>query len=241
MFGIWQDFLANIATQDKLAKWLQTLPNDLQNFVNSKEGEEFYKHLKKLERFQNFKSDKFNLNTEYVSFGDDSLTERQKIMTKELFKDLMPWRKGPYELFGQKAETEWLSFKKWDRLLPHISSLKDRNVLDVGCGNGYHMWRMLGEGAKQVIGIDPCALFVAQFELFKRCISNTDISSRINLLPLGIEQLPELNSFDTVFSMGVLYHRRSPIDHLYQLQNQLVPGGELVLETLVIDVMKIPY
>ncbi|PMC22346.1 tRNA 5-methoxyuridine(34)/uridine 5-oxyacetic acid(34) synthase CmoB, partial [Klebsiella aerogenes] len=35
--------------------------------------------------------------------------------------------------------------------------------------------------------------------------------------------------------MGVLYHRRSPLDHLWQLKDQLAPGGELVLETLVIE------
>jgi tRNA (mo5U34)-methyltransferase len=35
--------------------------------------------------------------------------------------------------------------------------------------------------------------------------------------------------------MGVLYHRRSPIDHLLMLRDLLRPGGELVLETLVID------
>jgi tRNA (mo5U34)-methyltransferase len=35
--------------------------------------------------------------------------------------------------------------------------------------------------------------------------------------------------------MGVLYHRRSPLDHLIQLKDQLASGGELVLETLVIE------
>ena len=42
-------------------------------------------------------------------------------------------------------------------------------------------------------------------------------------------------AFDTVFSMGVLYHRRSPFDHLLELRDALRPGGELVLETLVIE------
>jgi tRNA (mo5U34)-methyltransferase len=32
--------------------------------------------------------------------------------------------------------------------------------------------------------------------------------------------------------MGVLYHQRSPIDHLCQLKQTLKPGGQLVLETL---------
>jgi len=40
--------------------------------------------------------------------------------------------------------------------------------------------------------------------------------------------------FDTVFSMGVLYHRREPSHHLEELQRALRPNGELVLETLVV-------
>jgi tRNA (mo5U34)-methyltransferase len=34
--------------------------------------------------------------------------------------------------------------------------------------------------------------------------------------------------------MGVLYHQRSPIDHLRQLRRTLRPGGQLVLETLFV-------
>ena len=41
--------------------------------------------------------------------------------------------------------------------------------------------------------------------------------------------------FDTVFSMGILYHRRQPINHLRELHSLLKPGGELVLETLIVD------
>ncbi len=33
----------------------------------------------------------------------------------------------------------------------------------------------------------------------------------------------------------MLYHRKSPIEHIEQLRNQLKDDGELVLETLVID------
>ena len=35
--------------------------------------------------------------------------------------------------------------------------------------------------------------------------------------------------------MGVLYHRKSPEAHIERLLSYLRPGGELVLETLVID------
>ena len=149
-------------------------------------------------------------------------------------KSLHPWRKGPFELFGIHIDTEWRSDWKWERILPHLSSLKDRTVLDVGCGNGYHCWRMLGEGAKLVMGIDPSQKFLAQFAVIKKYMGNFPL----HLLPLGIEDMPEEmgnNGFDTLFSMGVLYHRKSPIQHLLELKNLLRPGGELVLETLVID------
>ena len=144
----------------------------------------------------------------------------------------MPWRKGPYHLFGIHVDCEWRSDFKWDRVLPHLAPLQGRTILDVGCGSGYHMWRMVGEGAKMVVGIDPTELFLCQFEAVRKLLNN---DRRANLIPLGIEQMQPLAAFDTVFSMGVLYHRKSPLDHLSQLKNQLVKGGELVLETLVVD------
>ncbi len=147
-------------------------------------------------------------------------------------QDLTPWRKGPYSVFGVEIDTEWRSDWKWDRVMPHISSLQDRLVLDVGCGSGYHCWRMLGAGARRVIGIDPAMLFVFQFLALKRFTA----ALPIDVLPLTLESMPpNLQAFDTVFSMGVLYHRRSPIDHLLQLRDCLRPGGELLLETLVVE------
>lgn len=144
----------------------------------------------------------------------------------------MPWRKGPFSLYGVEIDTEWRSDLKWDRVLPHLSPLAGRTILDVGCGSGYHMWRMAGEGAELVIGVDPTQLFLCQFEAVRKLLGN---DQRVHLLPLGIQELPALQAFDTVFSMGVLYHRRSPLDHLWQLKDQLVSGGELVLESIVVE------
>lgn len=174
-----------------------------------------------------------NLNADKVQIGLASdLTAEQQAQLKSDLMAFHPWRKGPYDLFGIHIDTEWRSDWKWDRLKDHISPLKYRNVLDVGCGNGYHCWRMLGAGAKRVIGIDPTLISVMQFQLIKKMYGET---APIDVLPVGIEQLPYgMKAFDTVFSMGVLYHRRSPIDHLLELREALKPGGELVLETLVV-------
>lgn len=168
-----------------------------------------------------------------VEIGDKAeLKDVEKEVFTEQLKTFHPWRKGPYRLFGIDLNTEWRSDWKWDRVLPHIQPLKGRKVLDIGGGNGYHGWRMLGEGADLVLGIDPTLVFVMQYHVMQRYIGE----SNHYVLPIGIEDLPEkLACFDTVFSMGVLYHRRSPLDHLYELRACLRAGGELVLETLVIE------
>ena len=164
--------------------------------------------------------------------GDFSRPGRMNSPLQSQLKALHPWRKGPYNLFGIHIDTEWRSDWKWNRLKDHIAPLEHRLVLDVGCGNGYHCWRMLGAGAKMVVGIDPMLLNVMQFQLVRKLYGEAPIY----VLPMGIEDMPYgLKAFDTVFSMGVLYHRRSPIDHLMELRDCLQPGGELVLETLVID------
>jgi tRNA (mo5U34)-methyltransferase len=150
----------------------------------------------------------------------------------ELIKRFHPWRKGPYSLFDIHLDTEWRSDWKWDRVLPHLSSLGGRRVLDVGGGNGYHGWRMLGEGADLVLGIDPTLVFTMQYQLINHFIG----SDQHFVVPIGIEHMPHnLGWFDTVFSMGVLYHRKSPLSHLLELRSCLKPGGELVLETLIIE------
>lgn len=173
----------------------------------------------------------FGADTVQIGCMEDIGPQRQRQFREELMQ-FHPWRKGPYELFGIHIDTEWRSDWKWQRLEKHISPLKNRLVLDVGCGNGYHCWRMLGAGARAVIGIDPTLINVMQFELIKKLQGEAPV----HLLPIGLEAIPSgTKLFDTVFSMGVLYHRRSPIDHLLELKETLRPGGELIVETLVIE------
>jgi tRNA (mo5U34)-methyltransferase len=160
------------------------------------------------------------------------ISESRQLNLEKTLKKLHPWRKGPYHLFGIHVDTEWRSDWKWQRLKDHISPLKNRMVLDVGCGNGYHCWRMLAAGARLVVGIDPYLLNVMQFHAIRKLYGEAPVY----VLPLRLEDVPAgIGIFNTVFSMGVLYHRRSPIDHLLELKACLHPGGELVLETLIIE------
>jgi len=172
------------------------------------------------------------LDQDWLQVGEQPESETQQATIYEGLWGLRPWRKGPFNFFGTEVETEWRSDWKWQRVLPHIAPLKNRRVLDVGCGSGYHCWRMYAEGARQVLGIDPTLLFMLQFYAIKRLQPEMPVW----FAPLRMEELPHgLGGFDTVFSMGVLYHRRSPLDHLLELKEALRPGGQLVLETLVIE------
>ncbi|RKY14343.1 MAG: tRNA 5-methoxyuridine(34)/uridine 5-oxyacetic acid(34) synthase CmoB [Planctomycetota bacterium] len=161
------------------------------------------------------------------------MDDAQRAVLKTHLMELHPWRKGPFNLFGVHINTEWRSDLKWTRLKNHID-LKDKLVLDVGCGNGYYLFRMLGAGAKSAVGVDPSLLSVVQFHAVNRYAK----TNRAAVLPLGSDDVPaDCGCFDTLFSMGLLYHRRQPKEHLQQLHGFLKPGGQAVLETLVLDTM----
>ena len=152
-------------------------------------------------------------------------------LLRKILMELHPWRKGPLELGGVRIDTEWRSDWKWNRLEPHLD-LKGQQVLDIGCGNGYFGLRMLAAGAKLVVGVDPTMVFVMQWlAMQKLCPGLGNF-----VLPLGIEDLPvSTSSFDAIFSLGVLYHRRRPVEHLEQLKKLTRAGGQIVLETLVLE------
>jgi len=150
---------------------------------------------------------------------------------RDLLMQLAPWRKGPFNVGGVHIDAEWRSDLKWQRVAGAIESLEGRRVLDVGCGNGYYALRMADAGAAAVLGIDPTLLYVMQFLAVTAYLERPPVS----VLPLRLQELPDAcHAFDTTFSMGVLYHQRSPLDHLRQLRATLRPGGQLVLETIFI-------
>lgn len=215
-----------------LSHWLETLPCQIKQWKKTTQHGKFNSWQKIVQNLPDITPTNLDLKTAVMAKNQCPLCPKEKQRIIQLLKSLMPWRKGPFSLYDINIDCEWRSDWKWQRILPYLSPLTDKLVLDVGCGNGYHMWRMVGEGAKTVIGIDPTQLFLCQFAAVRKLIGN---NQQAHLLPLAIEQLPMLAAFDTVFSMGVLYHRRSPLDHLYQLKNQLISGGELVLESLVIE------
>lgn len=148
---------------------------------------------------------------------------------RELLLGLHPWRKGPLRLDEVCIDAEWRSDWKWARVQDAVAPLAGRRVLDVGCGNGFYALEMRKAGADLVIGVDPTLLFSMQFLAINVFVADPNIF----ILPCRLEETPPANgAFDTSFSMGVLYHQRSPHAHLEKLRSTLRPGGQLVLETL---------
>jgi tRNA (mo5U34)-methyltransferase len=217
-----------------LEPWSRVLPEQLEQLATTGQHGDFPRWMEAVGALPRIQADRVDLNRAAPLAETNHPVERgtrQEI--ERLLQQLHPWRKGPFEIHGIHIDSEWRSDWKWERIVPLLTNLQGRRVLDVGCGNGYHCWRMAGAGAALVIGIDPTQLYMAQFQAIRHFLGSR---GPVYLLPLGIETVPSnLRAFDTVFSMGVLYHRRSPIDHLLELKGCLRSEGELVLETLVIE------
>ena len=217
----------------------------------------------------------------------EDLPPADRLRLEAALRGLIPWRKGPFELFGIRIDAEWRSDWKWRRIAPHVD-LAGRRVLDVGCGNGYYGWRMMAAGAATVIGVEPSLLFVLQHALVAHCAAAAGINAQPRrrrsciqqhalqgqaatsappspkgsqgrkppkqisatwaaankyvmhppapvVLPLRLEDFSSKQPFDVIFSLGVLYHRRSPVEHLRRLAELAHRDTVLVLETLVAE------
>ena len=159
------------------------------------------------------------------------LTSSAREHLRSTLMRLSPWRKGPFQIGDVRIDAEWRSDWKWNRVSPHLPGLAGRRILDVGCGNGYYLYRLAAERPQVVAGIDPYARYLFQFAALQKYMQVDNLS----FLPVALDRLPPMDQyFDVVICMGVLYHQRSPLDVLTQLHSYLQPGGTIVMETLTI-------
>ncbi|OIP53197.1 MAG: tRNA 5-methoxyuridine(34)/uridine 5-oxyacetic acid(34) synthase CmoB [Helicobacteraceae bacterium CG2_30_36_10] len=162
-----------------------------------------------------------------VKIGGEGIDAKS---VKEVAKLMMPWRKGPFEVFGTYIDSEWKSNIKYNLLRPHFN-LKDKRVADIGCNNGYYLFRMLEDNPKSLVGFDPSPLYKTQFDFI-----NHFVQSKIVYELLGVEHLEFYEEkFDTIFCLGVLYHRSDPVAMLKSLYKGLDHEGEVILDTFYID------
>ncbi len=221
-----ETFLADLS----LADWIPTIRRRLAALHGGRLHGDAPTWLAALARLPVIRDVPVDLGADAIRIGraeDLNSAQRQRLMAA--LGALRPWRKGPFEVFGEDLDSEWRSDWKWNRVKRAQVGLSGARILDVGAGNGYYALRMLGAGAAGVLGVDPGILPVLQFQALANFM-------RVPawILPCTLEQTPAVAAFDRVFSMGVLGHRRDPLAHLQLLGERLRPTGHLVLETLVV-------
>ncbi|WP_323669306.1 tRNA 5-methoxyuridine(34)/uridine 5-oxyacetic acid(34) synthase CmoB [Aliarcobacter butzleri] len=180
------------------------------------------------------KIEKSNLKIDYgdwFSIGNRAdLSDEEYEIIVQTAKKLIPWRKGPFKIFDLEIDSEWQSNIKYNLIRPYFN-LKDKVVADIGCNNGYYMFRMLEDKPKRLIGFDPSPLTLHQFEFI-----NHFVKSDIVYEMLGVEHLEFYNhKFDFIFMLGVLYHRPDPVGTLKLLARGLNSKGEILIDTFMID------
>jgi len=170
----------------------------------------------------------YDLSGPVVKVGNaEELSEAQAQRWLQTLKTFCPWKKGPFDLFGVEIDAEWRSDWKWERILPHIQPLEGRIVADIGCHNGYFMFRMAHQSPSCVVGFEPVAKHFWNFQLIQNQIRHPALNFEL----LGVEHMhhyPEF--FNTIFCLGILYHHTDPIGLLIKLREALAPGGEIIID-----------
>ena len=175
----------------------------------------------------------------FIDLGSDTVRigERQELADTTFqqltaaMRAFMPWRKGPFNLFGLEIDAEWRSFRKWNRLLPKLPDLAGKVVADIGCNNGYYMFRMAPYRPRCVVGFEPMLQHYYCFQALNHLAGQPHLF----IEPFGVEQLIHYpRCFDVVFLMGIIYHRISPVTMLREVREAMQPGGTLLVESQAI-------
>lgn len=217
---------------DRYYNEFKRLITEKRAFLDHAKGN-FLKFKQIVNALPDFSPSVIDIESRAVTIGDPSdLTPEQYRLVNNSVEQLCPWRKGPFRLFGIEIDSEWQSWMKWERLQPHLGSLKGRRILDIGSSNGYYMFKMAAQDPLMVLGVEPQSTFYFQYLILQKFLRQKNVFC----LPVPHDQLPKpVNYFDTVFCMGVLYHRKSPVQMLKDICDSMRPGGELVLENLIIE------
>jgi tRNA (mo5U34)-methyltransferase len=201
---------------------------NLQKWINQ-EKKGFLRYRNPCNALTEFKASFVDCSAEIVTIGDENqLSTAEQGIVRDHLKTFMPWRKGPFSVFGNHIDSEWRSEKKWQRVQPVLPDLTGKVIADIGCNNGYYMFRMADAKPKLVLGFEPS---IQHYYCFN-ALNGMARCQNLHIDLLGIEHLHLFeNSFDIVFLMGIIYHRPSPIDTLRDILAALTPGGSLILES----------
>ncbi|MCD6532826.1 MAG: tRNA 5-methoxyuridine(34)/uridine 5-oxyacetic acid(34) synthase CmoB [Deltaproteobacteria bacterium] len=202
----------------------------LEKLQSSKKG--VVAHRSPYESVLHLQASYLDLESDVVTIGRrEDISRDEYDLVCKVMRGFIPWRKGPYKVFGLDIDAEWRSCRKWDRVLPFLPDLKDKVVADIGSSNGYYMFRMAPHQPKAVVGFEPYLQHYFTFQTLNSFAGLTNLHMEL----LGVEHLSLFaNSFDVVFLMGILYHRISPLESLKEVKKSMKKGGALIVESQAI-------
>lgn len=116
-----------------------------------------------------------------------------------------------------------ISEKRLARLIGNLETLKDKVVLEIGCGSGRFTEVLLKYGAK-VVSVDMSIAVIANKK-------NFPISDRHFIIQADMNKLPfKDNVFDLIVCIGVLQHTPDTFESINNSQRVLKPGGTYVID-----------
>ena len=199
--------------------------NKTYDYIKNKDYKTLFQEKFEKAKYKNYRNDIITIGEE----SEISSTEKDKIQ-KNLEK-FIPWRKGPFSLFGIEIDAEWQSHLKWNRVLPFIN-LENKRVCDLGCNNGYYMYRMMAQNPSLVLGFDPTIKYKLAFDYLQKFTQE----NILDFLLFGFDELLYFPKFfDVVFCMGIVYHHKNPIDILLNIFHSLKSKGQIIVETMGIE------
>lgn len=115
------------------------------------------------------------------------------------------------------AEIDLLASTHYFDIVPE-SYIKDKKLLDVGCGTG--RWtKYVSKFATSIDAVDPSKAIIVAAKLLNKC-------SNVRLSQASVDNLPFADgSFDLVFSLGVLHHIPDTQLAMKQCVSKIKPGG----------------
>ncbi len=217
------------ATADRT--FIMTEHKKKQAWVNQ-EKKGFLRYRTPYQTLAQWQAHNCNFSEDIVLIGSgEEVSSREKMLIRKNLKAFMPWRKGPFSVFGNDIDAEWRSNLKWNQLKEELPELENKIIADIGCNNGYYMFRMAARKPRFVLGLEPS---VQHYYCFKALNAMAGCSN-LDIDLLGVEHLKYFKEcFDVVFLMGIIYHRPSPIDTLRDILTSLQAGGTMILETQAI-------
>ncbi|MBU0482429.1 MAG: tRNA 5-methoxyuridine(34)/uridine 5-oxyacetic acid(34) synthase CmoB [Proteobacteria bacterium] len=187
------------------------------------------RYRRPFESIQHIRAEHLDLTRDTVIIGkEEELDQEDREKVYQAMRAFMPWRKGPFEVFGTQIDAEWRSGRKWQRVEQVLPDLSGKIIADIGCNNGYYMFRMAAHEPRLVLGFEPHLQHHFSFRTLNSLARQGNLYSEM----FGVEEIGLFdNCFDVVFMMGILYHRISPVEVLKETRKALRPGGALIVES----------